>query len=389
MATTVVLEQLDYVYDEVLNIDTQTSSREGGAHNYSYDDLDRLTQATHPTLPQEDYEYDKVGNREVSDPALYDYDANHRITTSPTGITYAFDSDGNLETKVNGSTTETFAHNWNNRLTQYTDGTTIATYQYDPSGRRISKTVNGTTTYFVWDGKIIISEYNAAGTRTKRYAYLPNGLNPLQIEDINGVYDVHTDHLQTPQFLTNTAQQIVWSQSQEAFGKAIVSDNPDGDANSVTFNFRFVGQYYDQESGLHQNYFRDYDAELDRYIQSDPIGLLGGLNTYLYVNANPIVLTDFLGLAPCECDPDKPDDDGEENKECDGNDSSDDDSDPPPDPDMDDILDKLRDNASSKICPKHSSNLFQCNHCCRQGTNINDKNPCFIGCNDKFLFSEI
>ena len=67
---------------------------------------------------------------------------------------------------------------------------------------------------------------------------------------------------------------------------------------NLTFPIRHAGQYYDQEVNLFYNYFRDYDPITGRYVESDPIGLDGGLNTYAYVGGNSLHLTDSLGLLP-------------------------------------------------------------------------------------------
>ncbi len=60
--------------------------------------------------------------------------------------------------------------------------------------------------------------------------------------------------------------------------------------------FCFAGQYFDSETGLHYNYFRYYDPATGRYITSDPIGLGGGLNNYVYSRNNPTIYFDFYGL---------------------------------------------------------------------------------------------
>lgn len=106
------------------------------------------------------------------------------------------------------------------------------------------------------------------------------------------LYYVHTDHLGTPQVLTDESGGVVWRASYAPFGKASIP------VEMVEMNVRFPGQYYDLETGLHYNYFRYYDPATGRYITSDPIGLDGGLNTYLYAYSNSVKFLDPEGLAP-------------------------------------------------------------------------------------------
>ena len=104
------------------------------------------------------------------------------------------------------------------------------------------------------------------------------------------LYYSHNDHLGTPQVFTDQNQNVVWQADYRPFGE--VSESVTIFAN----NLRFAGQYFDGESGLHYNYFRDYDPTTGRYVQSDPIGLDGGINTYSYVYNNPLIYIDPEGL---------------------------------------------------------------------------------------------
>lgn len=109
---------------------------------------------------------------------------------------------------------------------------------------------------------------------------------------------LHGDHLGTPRVATNEANVVVWRNlpTGEPFGMALPEEDPDGDGRATVINLRFLGQYFDRETGLHYNYFRDYDPATGRYVQSDPIGLRGGINPYVYVENAPTMFTDPEGL---------------------------------------------------------------------------------------------
>jgi RHS repeat-associated protein len=108
------------------------------------------------------------------------------------------------------------------------------------------------------------------------------------------LFYIDSDHLNTPRTITSQAKQKRWEWNSDPFGTTLANENPAA-LGVFTFNLRFVGQYFDKETGLHYNYFRDYNPSIGRYIQSDPIGLAGGLNTYAYVGENPVSFTDPRG----------------------------------------------------------------------------------------------
>ena len=144
-------------------------------------------------------------------------------------------------------------------------------------------------TYFVFDpGGRLIGEYDDVGTSNVEYVYIEN--QPLAMLQGGAIYYYHTDQLGTPQILTDYVQEIGWKANYTPFGDTIFS------ANIVDNSLRFPGQYFDAETGLHYNYFRDYDPTIGRYITSDRLGLVAGVGTYSYVGANPQRFTDRLGL---------------------------------------------------------------------------------------------
>jgi len=110
------------------------------------------------------------------------------------------------------------------------------------------------------------------------------------------IFYVWADHLGTPRQITDAANQSRWEwANNDPFGNNAPNENP-SNVGSFSYNLRFPGQYYDQETGKHYNYFRDYDSTIGRYVESDPAGLRAGSNTFSYVNGNPLGEFDRKGL---------------------------------------------------------------------------------------------
>lgn len=112
---------------------------------------------------------------------------------------------------------------------------------------------------------------------------------------VNGaLYYVHNDHLGRAERITNASKSTVWRANNYDFDRVVAYGSADW------YNLGFPGQYYDSEKDSYYNYFRDYDPKIGRYIQSDPIGLAGGINTFSYVGNNPLKFTDRFGLIKCD-----------------------------------------------------------------------------------------
>jgi RHS repeat-associated protein len=116
------------------------------------------------------------------------------------------------------------------------------------------------------------------------------------------IYYIHPDHLNTPRVITNNVNQVVWRwDNLDPFGANLPNENPGG-LGIFTCNLRLPGQYFDRETKLHYNYFRDYDPAVGRYLQSDLLGLAAGPNTYAYARVSPLKYSDAAGLASPEVD---------------------------------------------------------------------------------------
>jgi len=140
---------------------------------------------------------------------------------------------------------------------------------------------------------------NADQAGNLNYAAAVTVTQSMAITTVAQVYYIHADHLGTPRVITKSdatnAKVWEWSNS-DAFGANLPNEDPNGTGKNFKYNNRFMGQYYDQETGTMYNYFRDYDPATGRYVQSDPIGLKGGKNTYSYVEGRPLSFADPYGL---------------------------------------------------------------------------------------------
>ena len=286
------------------NADRRTSLTlpNGIVIEYGYDDDSHLTGLTYKqggsTIGGLTYGYDGNAQRtsvagtwarttlpSALASATYD-DANQIVAWASTSFTY--DNNGNLTSDG----TRTYTWNVRNELASLT-GSVNGSYAYDAFGRRRSKTIGGTTTQFLYDGLNSVQEL-AAGTPT---ANLLPGLGIDEYftrTDSAGVRNYLTDALGSSVALSDGSGTVQTSYTYEPFGSLSTS----GAATSNTFGF--TGREADA-TGLQFYRARYYDPKLQRFIQQDPIGFLGGdVTLYVYVGNDPINASDPLGLQKAE-----------------------------------------------------------------------------------------
>jgi RHS repeat-associated protein len=166
----------------------------------------------------------------------------------------------------------------------------------------------GVRIYVYDEASRLLGEYDELGRARTEHVWLGNGSNgrPLAViqyeytgasatPDSTTILYVEADHLGTPRRIADSQNRTRWTWVSAPYGDTLPDEDPVS-LGPVTYNLRFAGQYFDRETNLHYNHHRDYDATTGRYVQSDPIGLAGGINTYSYVGNSPFASVDPFGL---------------------------------------------------------------------------------------------
>ena len=296
-ATSTQINKADYLYNPVGNRTSLTDRR--GAQAFGYDNLDRLTNASHPLLatPQA-FAYDAVGNRTTGGSVV---NAGNQLTADATH-SYQYDDNGNLTRKtllVTGTFTA-YTYDAESRLTKVEEfaagnPTAIATstYRYDGLGRRIEKVANGQTKRYVYDGEDILLEYDGANVLQARYTHGPGIDEPLAVTKGSATFFYHQDGLGTVTDLTDATGVTAKSYAYDSYGNILESPG------TLDQPYTYTGREFDSESGLYFLRMRTYDPLSGRFDQKDPYEFNGGqLNLYQYNYNEPLDFTDPFGGIP-------------------------------------------------------------------------------------------
>ncbi|MFC5475459.1 DUF6765 family protein [Paraherbaspirillum soli] len=183
-------------------------------------------------------------------------------------------------------------------VTDAKSGKPVATYRYNSFHQRVAKTVGSSTTYYLWQHNRLVAEVDQQGHISAQYLYLSEDGKATPVAKLESeagkaerLLYIHADQRGAPVAMTDSEQKVVWQAEVSAWGDAKVQSK-----DGSTLNLRLPGQYYDAETGLHDNFHRTYNPATGRYLQPDPLGYVDGPDPYLYVQGDPVNKIDPLGL---------------------------------------------------------------------------------------------
>jgi RHS repeat-associated protein len=298
---------LDYSTDALGNIDGLPNPTPSEARVYGYDSLSRLTSVKDGSnVVLEAFTYDATGNRlskrKGAAAQTYGYSAiNHRVTTIDTTVR-SYDAAGSLIDRGDGWT---FEYDPRQRLETVKQNNVVAQIsRYNAKDERVARIAETTDRFAYNEAGQLIAELRTTSLAEYRQEFVWLGSRPIAILQHTGAYasevlDIHSDHLGSPRAVTRSSVHSVawiWPLTGAAFGEHMAIEDPDNDGISFGLNLRYPGQYFDAAGGLHYNYFRDYEPDAGRYVESDPIGLLGGTSTYSYAVSSSFSKFDPFGL---------------------------------------------------------------------------------------------
>jgi RHS repeat-associated protein len=312
--TTGSVQDVAFTLDAAGNIDAIVDGVNTAlSQGFGQDVLNRMTTDA-GSYGSKTFTYDGAGNRLTrtfgGTTQVLTYTANSNRLATQDGQTVTHSAAGQVLSNVAQGATFTYgAHA--RMVTASVGGVLKASYVYDARGQRVKKVeatgAQRTVIYhYGFTGELLGETiYNSAGSKIGERDYI--WLDSLPLAQSERVFTggsiassaflyLHADHLKTPRLATNASGTVVWRWDSDGFGIGAANQDPDGDTNLANVRLRFPGQYLDEETGLHYNYQRDYDPTIGRYVESDPIGLGGGLNTFGYANAQPLRWTDPFGL---------------------------------------------------------------------------------------------
>jgi RHS repeat-associated protein len=231
------------------------------------------------------------------------------VTGSSNPMTLTYDDRGRLKTALASGTTTTYSINYQQLRVRKGNANETKLFIYDDAGHMLGEydAAGNAIQELIWlnDTPVAVTGTLPCLTSTTNTNSANGAIgNPTCVE--NATAFIFTDHLNTPREVARIGASAangnnangyttIWKWDSLPFGETLPNQNPSG-LGVLNFNHRFPGQYFDTETGLHQNWFREYDPKVSRYVQSDPIGLKGGTNTYGYVLSSPLNATDKLGL---------------------------------------------------------------------------------------------